>query len=114
MRGCRHRVAGRVSMDQFVIDVGNSRAEMGDEVVLFGPGDRGEPTAAEWAQWADTNPHEILTRVGPRVARRYVNGRDTVAPDEHRTGSSPAQRPPDSQLPTDFQRPASDEESTHG
>jgi alanine racemase len=87
MRGRRHRIAGRVSMDQFVIDVGNSRAEMGDEVVLFGPGDRGEPTAAEWARWADTNPHEILTRVGPRVARRYVNtgGFDAVAPDEEGT-----------------------------
>jgi alanine racemase len=73
MGGHRHRIAGRISMDQFVIDVGDMPAEMGDEIVLFGPGDRGEPTASEWAEWAGTNAHEILTRVGPRVPRRYLS-----------------------------------------
>ena len=63
--GIRSRVA--VSMDQFVIDVGDTRPRIGDEIVLFGPGDRGEPTAQEWADWAGTNAHEILTRIGPRV-----------------------------------------------
>jgi alanine racemase len=75
MRGRRHPIAGRVSMDQFVIDVGDAPAEMGDEIILFGPGDRGEPTARDWADWADTNPHEILTRIGPRVPRRHVAAR---------------------------------------
>jgi alanine racemase len=73
IRGRRHRIAGRVSMDQFVVDVGDTPVEIGDEVVLFGPGDRGEPTVHDWAAWADTNPHEILTRVGPRVPRRYIS-----------------------------------------
>ena len=40
--------------------------------VIFGPGDRGEPTVAEWAGWAGTIPHEILTRLGRRVARRVT------------------------------------------
>ncbi len=40
--GKRRRVAGRVCMDQFVIDFGDDAAEAGDEVILFGPGDNGE------------------------------------------------------------------------
>jgi len=70
--GRRHRIAGRISMDQFVVDVGDTPVTAGDEVVLFGTGDHGEPTVEEWAEWADTNPHEVLTRIGPRVTRRYL------------------------------------------
>ena len=44
--GRRRTVAGRVCMDQFVLDLGDDAAAAGDEVVLFGPGDDGEPTAA--------------------------------------------------------------------
>jgi len=35
--------------------------------VLFGPGDLGEPTLGEWAGWAGTIEHELVTRIGPRV-----------------------------------------------
>ncbi len=70
--GGRYPVAGLIGMDQFVVDVGGGRVGIGDEVVLFGPGDRGEPTVLDWARWAGTNPHEILTRIGDRVPRRYV------------------------------------------
>jgi alanine racemase len=75
MNGNRHPIAGRISMDQFVIDVGDTPAAIGDEIILFGPGDHGEPTASEWADWAGTNAHEILTRIGPRVPRRHVHER---------------------------------------
>jgi len=64
-------VAGRVCMDQVVLDLGDDAAEAGDEVVLFGPGDAGEPTAADWARAADTIAYEIVTRVGPRVPRTF-------------------------------------------
>jgi alanine racemase len=74
IRGVRCPVAGRVAMDQFVVDAGDLPVEIGDTAILFGPGRDGEPTAEEWAAWADTNPHEILTRVGSRVARRYLPG----------------------------------------
>ena len=47
--GRRRRIAGRVAMDQFVVDCGDDEVAAGDEVILFGPGDRGEPTANEWA-----------------------------------------------------------------
>jgi alanine racemase len=60
-------------MDQFVVDLGDVPARMGDEVVVFGPGDEGEPTVTEWARWARTVPHEIVTGVGPRVSCHYVH-----------------------------------------
>ena len=65
-------VAGRVAMDQFVVDLGGDRAEVGDLAVLFGPGDRGEPTAEDWARATGTISYEIVTRIGVRVPRRYV------------------------------------------
>jgi alanine racemase len=45
--------------------------------VVFGPaeGDQHPPTVVEWARWADTNPHEILTGIGARVAREHLHGR---------------------------------------
>ncbi|MER6417489.1 alanine racemase [Streptomyces sp. NPDC001137] len=66
-------VAGRVAMDQFVVDLGGDEPAAGSEAVLFGPGDRGEPTAEDWAQAAGTIAYEIVTRIGTRVPRVYVN-----------------------------------------
>ncbi|PBC61680.1 alanine racemase [Streptomyces sp. Tue6028] len=65
-------VAGRVAMDQFVVDLGGDEPEPGAEAVLFGPGDRGEPTAEDWARAAGTIAYEIVTRIGTRVPRVYV------------------------------------------
>jgi alanine racemase len=73
-------VAGRVAMDQFVVDLGGDRAEVGDEAVLFGPGDRGEPTAEDWARASGTLSYEIVTRIGVRVPRRYVHDRAGAEP----------------------------------
>lgn len=72
--GQRFTIAGRVCMDQFVVDVGDLDARAGDEVVLFGAGDDGEPTAQEWADAVGTISYEIVTRFGPRVPRVYVGG----------------------------------------
>jgi alanine racemase len=47
----------------------------GDEVVLFGPGDSGEPTAEDWANAIGTINYEIVTRVGARVPRSYEGER---------------------------------------
>ncbi|MFJ8996684.1 alanine racemase [Streptomyces sp. NPDC102279] len=65
-------VAGRVAMDQFVVDLGGDEPEPGARAVLFGPGDRGEPTAEDWARAAGTIAYEIVTRIGTRVPRVYV------------------------------------------
>jgi alanine racemase len=72
--GTRVPVRGRICMDQFVVELGAEHvAEPGEDVILFGPGDRGEPTAGEWAAWCDTIGYEIVTRIGARVPRRYLH-----------------------------------------
>lgn len=73
--GRRYTVAGRVCMDQMVLDLGaDSQARSGDEVVLIGREADGEPTAQDWAAAIDTINYEIVTRLGPRVPRRYLGG----------------------------------------
>ena len=72
--GRRRTVSGRVCMDQFVVDVGDDEVAAGDEVVLFGPGTAGEPTAQDWADTLGTISYEIVTRIGGRVPRRYAGG----------------------------------------
>ncbi|MCR1984378.1 hypothetical protein NSA53_19280, partial [Cellulosimicrobium cellulans] len=71
------RVAGRVCMDQLVLDLGPDATERaGDVVTLFGAGDGaargGVPTAEDWAQAAGTISYEITTRLGARVPREHV------------------------------------------
>jgi alanine racemase len=66
------RIAGRVCMDQIVLDLGDADAAPGDPVVLFGPGTEGEPTAQDWADACGTISYEIVTRIGGRMKRRYV------------------------------------------
>ena len=71
--GRRLRVAGRIAMDQFVVDAGDTPVAVGDEVVLFGDPTLGVPSADEWADAAGTINYEIVTRIGPRVPRRQVS-----------------------------------------
>ncbi|GAA4177493.1 alanine racemase [Gryllotalpicola koreensis] len=67
-----HRIAGRVAMDQFVVDVGDTEVAVGDPVVLFGDGAHGFPTAEDWATASDTINWEIVTRIGGRTKLRHV------------------------------------------
>lgn len=70
--GRRLGVAGRVCMDQFVLDLGPDATERaGDVVTLFGAGADGAPTAEDWARAAGTISYEITTRLGARVPREY-------------------------------------------
>jgi alanine racemase len=71
INGRRYRINGRVCMDQFVVDVGDAEVRAGDTAVLFGTGPA-EPTAQDWADALGTIHYEIVTRVGPRVARVYT------------------------------------------
>jgi alanine racemase len=79
VRGRRFRVAGRICMDQFVVDLGaegpgdGGAVGAGDVAVLFGPGDDGEPTAQDWADAAGTISYEIVTRLGTRIPREHVD-----------------------------------------
>ena len=72
--GKRRAIRGRVCMDQFVVDLGGDLPAAGDDVVLFGPGSNGEPTAQDWAEASGTISYEIVTRIGGRMTRRYVEG----------------------------------------
>jgi len=72
--GRKAPLIGRVSMDQFVVDLGaDSLAESGDWVTVFGTGKAGEYTADDWAAASGTINYEIVTRIGPRVPRIYDN-----------------------------------------
>jgi alanine racemase len=79
LAGGRQRpIAGRVCMDQFVLDVGDDPVAPGDDVVLWGPGDGGEPTAQHWADAVETIHYELVTRIGGRFARRYIGSAGAV------------------------------------
>jgi alanine racemase len=72
LAGRRRPIVGRVCMDQIVVDCGDDAVAPGEEVVLFGAGTRGEPTATEWANTLGTIDYEIVTGMyRPRVARSY-------------------------------------------
>ena len=88
--GRRRTVAGRVCMDQLMVDLdGDTSVSAGDVAVLFGPGRDGEPTAQDWAEAAGTISYEIVTRIGARVPRVHVGTagvvpQGAVAGDESR------------------------------
>ncbi|UFU02368.1 alanine racemase [Ruania suaedae] len=69
--GRQVRIAGRVCMDQFVLDVGDLPVAAGEKAVLFGSGSQGEPTAQDWADAVGGISYEIVTQIGPRVPRVY-------------------------------------------
>jgi alanine racemase len=70
--GRTRTIAGRVCMDQIVLDCGDDEVHAGDVAVLFGPGDAGEPTADDWAAVVGTINYEIVTRMSTaRVPRAY-------------------------------------------
>ena len=73
--GQRAPLLGRVSMDQFVVDLGESSdAKTGDQVIVFGPGLHGEYTADDWGRASGTINYEIVTRIAARVPRLYNRG----------------------------------------
>jgi alanine racemase len=84
IRGQRFQIAGTVNMNQIIIDLGDEPAEAGDEVILFGPGDAGEPTAQEWADLLGTLSYDIVTRFTGKVPRTY-SGVTAVSDDPMRT-----------------------------
>jgi alanine racemase len=72
VRGRRCPMAGTVTMDQLMLDVGDLPVEVGDEVVLIGRQGDEEVTAASWARAMDTVAYTIVCGIGPRVPRVYL------------------------------------------
>jgi alanine racemase len=81
VRGRRHRIVGRVCMDQVMVGIGDSEAFNGDEVVLVGTSGVERITIEELATHAGTIPYEILTGLNLRIPRRYLRNGDVVAVD---------------------------------
>ena len=73
IEGSRRPIRGTICMDQFVVDLGGDTPASGSEVLLWGPGTCGEPTAEEWAQATGTISYEIVTRLGGRLSRRHID-----------------------------------------
>ncbi|MFF1251057.1 alanine racemase [Pseudarthrobacter sp. NPDC058329] len=75
--GKTYPVVGRIAMDQMVIDFGGTGPAgaglLGAEAELFGDGADAGPTADDWARAAGTINYEIVTRISPRVPRRFIN-----------------------------------------
>ena len=65
-------IAGTVTMDQLMVDVGDDEVDVGDEVVLLGRQGGEAVTAVEWAARLGTIPYEIVCNIGPRVPRRVI------------------------------------------
>jgi alanine racemase len=71
IRGKRYTIAGSICMDQFMVDIGDHEAYVGDEVVLIGKQGNEEITCIEMSEVAKTNPHEILCHFNERIPRIY-------------------------------------------
>jgi alanine racemase len=69
--GRRRPIAGTITMDQLMVDLGTDELPAGTEVVLIGRQGEEEITAAEWAERLDTIAYEVVSAIGPRVPRRY-------------------------------------------
>jgi len=71
VHGVRRPIAGTVTMDQLLVDVGDLEVAVDDDVVLLGRQGTHEITADDWAARLDTIPYEVVTRLGGRLPRRY-------------------------------------------
>lgn len=73
INGKKAKIVGRICMDQTMLDVTDIEdVKTGDEVVVFGTGENGEPTADSLAENTGTINYETVCLVGKRVPRIYI------------------------------------------
>ena len=75
IRGRRYRISGTITMDHFLVDVGDDEVQIGDEVVILGRQGDEEVTAQEMADKLGTIPYEVVCGISARVRRIYLNRR---------------------------------------
>lgn len=73
IRGKRYPIAGRVCMDQFMVNLESDEAAEGDVVTLIGEEGDESITCDDLAELLGTNPYEVLTNLNTRLPRLYVN-----------------------------------------
>lgn len=67
--GGLHILAGRIAMDQFVVDCGADEPVLGEDVVLFGDPAAGHPSAIDWGLHTERDPRQLTAGLGHRVKR---------------------------------------------
>ena len=90
VRGRRWTISGTVCMNQVVVDFADEPVVPGDEVILFGPGDEGEPTAQEWADALGTLSYDIVTRFAGRMPRSFLGVTEAMGPVLNASSADPA------------------------
>ena len=63
LSGATHPIAGRIAMDQMVLDIGDTPASLGDVATIWGS----TPTLREWAQWSGRPSSLLVAHLAPRV-----------------------------------------------
>ncbi len=59
---------GNICMDMFMVDVTDVNCHEGDTVEIFGD----NPSIAEMADWQNTIPYEVLSRLSHRIYRKFI------------------------------------------
>ena len=73
LRGKKYPIAGRVCMDQFMVDFSNGKVEVGDEVLIFGENKQDKILVDDIAKDIGSTSYVILTGIKGRTERKYVN-----------------------------------------
>ncbi|MBI1794849.1 MAG: alanine racemase [Chloroflexi bacterium] len=73
VNGKKYPQVGRICMDQFMVNLGDDEARIGDEIILLGQAASGERiTVEDFAEWSGTNEYEVMTNISARVPRVFV------------------------------------------
>jgi len=73
-RGRNYPIAGRVCMDQFMVNFGDDEPAIGDHVLIFGDDGESRILIEEIARATDLTPYVLMTAIGGRTRRIYVEG----------------------------------------
>ena len=74
INGRRYPYVGRVTMDMVMVDVGpNDTPHIGDVATLIGTDGDALITLDEFVDWSGTISYEVLTQLGARLPRVYLD-----------------------------------------
>ena len=73
LKGKKYPIAGRVCMDQFMVDFGDAEVKIGDEVLIFGQNNKDKILVDDIAKDIKSTSYVILSNIGGRTERKYIN-----------------------------------------
>ena len=73
LKGKKYPIAGRVCMDQFMVDFGDAEVNIGDEVLIFGQNNKDKILVDDIAKDIKSTSYVILSNIGGRTERKYIN-----------------------------------------